>query len=141
MTPTHNLIAHFLHALFPYDRAALSEMLTDDVVWHTPQSALPAFREAQRGKQAVLHMMTGGDKSPYVRETRRAETQFIMAEGDFAAIQFRLKARATSGRDYDNLYCLTFRLRDGRICEAWEHLDTAYLYATIGMSLDEVRND
>jgi len=42
-----------------------------------------------------------------------------------------LHTRTKAGYDYDGPYHMLFRLRDGRIAETWEFLDTAYLAARV----------
>jgi hypothetical protein len=48
----------------------------------------------------------------------------VFGEGDWVVAQARGLARARNGRRYDNDYCLLYRMRDGRIVEVIEYLDT-----------------
>jgi uncharacterized protein len=38
-------------------------------------------------------------------------------------VEERMRAKA-NGRDYDNTYCLVFKLQDGRIRQVREYMDT-----------------
>jgi ketosteroid isomerase-like protein len=63
----------------------------------------------------------------------------MVSEGDKVAAEVRIKGRtATGGLPYNNLYALFFWIRDGKIVEVREHLDTAYarerLFAPNGMA-------
>ena len=56
------------------------------------------------------------------------EIRCLVAQGDRVAAEVRIRGRtAGSGADYDNLYAFFFWIRDGRIAEVHEHLDTAYV--------------
>lgn len=56
----------------------------------------------------------------------------LTAEGDRVAAEVRIRGRsARSGEPYDNLYAFFFWIRDGRIVEIHEHLDTAYVGETL----------
>ena len=48
----------------------------------------------------------------------------IIAEGEFVAVQLSGQAMTKSGRPYNNTYCHVFRVRDGKIREVTEYLDT-----------------
>jgi ketosteroid isomerase-like protein len=39
-----------------------------------------------------------------------------------------MHARTTAGNDYHGSYHMLFRVADGKIAEAWEFLDTAYVF-------------
>ena len=53
----------------------------------------------------------------------------LIAEGDFVAMQSRGRARTKTGRDYNNTYCHVFRVRDGKVAEVTEYLDTELVTA------------
>jgi ketosteroid isomerase-like protein len=55
------------------------------------------------------------------------EIQSLVAQGDKVAVEVRIRGRAAStGAPYDNQYAFFFTIRDGRIVESHEHLDTVY---------------
>lgn len=56
----------------------------------------------------------------------------LVAEEDRVAAEVRIRGRtARTGEPYDNLYAFFFWIRDGRIAEVHEHLDTAYVTARL----------
>jgi ketosteroid isomerase-like protein len=114
---------------FRGQEADLGRFLADDVRWHLPRSAA-GFASAidHVGRQAVLDMLAGDVEKFYLPETIRFETHSLIAEGDRVHLHFSMRATTSSGREYDNRYQTLFRLADGRIVEAWESLDTAYLF-------------
>ena len=63
----------------------------------------------------------------YVPGTRTVEIQSMVAEGDFVACRFILRAKTTLRNEpYENYYHFLFRLDDGRVAEIWEYVDTLY---------------
>ena len=48
----------------------------------------------------------------------------MVAEGDFVVVQSRGAAQTKDDRPYDNTYCHVMRIRDGKIAELTEYLDT-----------------
>lgn len=53
--------------------------------------------------------------------------EIFAAEGDRVVARMTGIAATRSGKRYDNSYCHLFRIRDGRIAEMIEYLDTALL--------------
>ena len=52
----------------------------------------------------------------------------LTAEADRVVAEVRIRARsAHTGEDYDNLYAFFFWIRDGKLREVHEHLDTLYV--------------
>ncbi len=60
------------------------------------------------------------------------EPQNFIADGDFVAMQSEGRARTRRGVDYNNTYCHVFRIRDGKVVEVTEYLDTELLRAAFG---------
>jgi ketosteroid isomerase-like protein len=50
----------------------------------------------------------------------------LIGEGDTVALEWRVRARTAAGADYVNAYCGIFVVRDGRIREVREYLDSGY---------------
>ncbi len=48
----------------------------------------------------------------------------LIAEGDFVAMESRGRARTVYAKDYNNTYCHIFRIRDAKVVEVTEYLDT-----------------
>src|SRR5438128_1236012 len=120
MTNVGALIAEYLDAHVARDSARLAQLFTEDAVWHTPPSALPAYRGQHRGRKAVVDLLTHGKL--FIRGSEGLKIDHIVGEGNLAAAQFWRSSRTTAGPDYNNLYCFFFRCRDGQIAEVWEHL-------------------
>ena len=56
----------------------------------------------------------------------------VIAEGDKVVIEAKGEARAKNGKDYNNDYCIIVTLRDGKITEMREHLDSELVTEVFG---------
>ncbi|MEM9174701.1 MAG: nuclear transport factor 2 family protein [Myxococcota bacterium] len=101
----------------------IGALFTDDVVWRTPQSSpLPG---PWVGRAAVLAGMGSGiglyqAGSLDIRPVARA------ASADRVFVEMTLRATTAAGAPYRNQYVFVFTIRDDRIAEVHEHLDTHY---------------
>jgi ketosteroid isomerase-like protein len=132
-TENKQLIDDYMQALsrsFRGEREDLGRFFTDDVRWHLPQSTANfASASDHVGKQAVLGMLEGDVEEFYRPDTIEFEHHSLIAEDDRVHLHFSMKATTRNGREYRNRYQTLFRLSDGKIAEAWESLDTAYLFS------------
>jgi ketosteroid isomerase-like protein len=110
------------------DAAAQAALMTDDVQWWVPQSAVEAAGLARplAGKKAVVELLGGTDA--FFTEMHWT-IDGVVAEGDHVAVHAHMKGRTASGNDYLNYYHFLYRLDGGLIAEVWEHVDTAYAFA------------
>jgi ketosteroid isomerase-like protein len=113
------------------DAVAQGALMTDDVRWWVPQSAVEAAGIARplAGKTAVLGLLAGA--GAFFSESHFSIDQ-VVAEDDHVAVHMHMQGRTASGKDYLNYYHFLYRLEGGRIAEVWEHVDTAYAYARMG---------
>lgn len=102
----------------------LSELLADDVSWWAPPSS--ALGGLHAGKEAVLALMASGVGLYDTSHPMSVEISRMIAEDDWVSVQLTLEARTARGEPYHNHYHFAFRVRDGRIREVREHLDTLY---------------
>ena len=103
---------------------SVAELLSEDVVWRTPQSSPMAGPYV--GKPAVLELMSGGvglyDPSVPL-DMRRDATA---TNGEQVFVEMTIRARTGQGEAYKNHYVFVFTIRDQQITEVHEHLDTLY---------------
>jgi ketosteroid isomerase-like protein len=71
--------------------------------------------------------------------TTRSIPERFIADGDIVAVESRGDNTSTDGQRYDNLYCMVYQLRDGKIVEAREYMDTAFTEQVFGPFPAELR--
>ncbi len=102
--------------------SALDEGLQWTIIGTTPLS-----KTFDGKKQLVEELL-----EPFMKDLEGAAEivpENFIAEGDFVAMQSTGKARTKAGVDYNNTYCHVFRIRDGKVLEVTEYLDTELVRA------------
>ena len=56
----------------------------------------------------------------------------LIADGEYVAMQSRGEATGKNGRPYNNTYCHVFRIKNGKITEVTEYLDTELVTSVFG---------
>jgi len=102
----------------------IGALFCEDVVWIAPQSSPVGRRHA--GKSAVLALMGTGIGLYDADQPMQFAFDAIAAEGDVVFVEMTLEAKTRAGLPYLNHYVFVFRMRDGKISEVREHLDTFY---------------
>ena len=105
--------------------ANLVDVLSDDATW-----VVPGFKSF-RGKQEILERFFGPIEALMESMGRIVPTN-VIAEGDQVVVEAHAVDRVTKkGDDYNNNYCLIFKLRDGKIDRLTEYSDTALAKAAL----------
>ncbi|MEZ4289461.1 MAG: nuclear transport factor 2 family protein [Myxococcota bacterium] len=79
-----------------------------------------------RGRERILDFPAAPETPTTSRAPSSLEKDVQAVEGDRAVVIAQLHARTARGRPYSNRYAFGFRFREGRICEAWELLDSVH---------------
>lgn len=122
------LVAAAMAALADGDGGAFVALMADDFNWILEGST--AWSGTYRGKNAVrsqlLAPLFAQFASPYRNRSER-----ILCDGDHVVVLCRGDVETHSGRRYDNSYCYVIRMRDGKMIELREYLDTALVEAAL----------
>jgi len=89
-------------------------------------------RELQwRGREVVLNELM---KPLFARfsDTYTCTAHRMIAEGDYVVVEARGKVTTKSGKAYNNNYCYVCRLREGKLVEVTEYMDTEMAAAVLG---------
>jgi ketosteroid isomerase-like protein len=100
--------------------------VADDACWHLPTSvARRGFDQDVRGEDVRALFL--GSTERYNRD-RTWEVHHAVAEDDLGTLHCTMHATTNVGKEYHGSYHMLFRVEDDRIAEAWEFLDTAYVF-------------
>lgn len=123
MTLTENkaIVQKFYDSANRGDMETCMGQLADDVIWTNIGST--KYSGAFHGKadlvtrllQPVFGQLQAGISST---------VENVVAEADWVVVQSRGTAATKDGRPYNNTYCHVFRIRNGKIVEVTEYLDT-----------------
>ncbi|MEE2679943.1 MAG: nuclear transport factor 2 family protein [Myxococcota bacterium] len=114
----------FLFDLIAGRSERVAAVLDDQVVWHLPPFARQPPLE---GPEAVLRFLAEAPAAFYKPGTLEIEPMEFAVENGIAACLATLRATTRHGAPYENRYVFFARLREGRLVEVWEILDSAVL--------------
>jgi Ketosteroid isomerase-related protein len=118
---TRETFERLFPALFSSDRAALLELIDENVVWHLPPFAAA---EPRRGRDNVVDFLIKTPAKLYQPGSLKLEPELSAVEGDRALLLGWMTGTTARGNPYRNRYVFAVRVRAGRIVEAWELLDS-----------------
>lgn len=100
----------------------------DDIVWWVPPSS--AMAGTYEGKDAVLGMF-GKGVSLYAPEPMTIKILGMVADDTKVAAEIHITAKTAKGGEYANYYHFLFELKDGKISNVKEYVDTLYAHRTL----------
>jgi ketosteroid isomerase-like protein len=110
------------------DPKEIEPFFTEDAVWIAPPRNATAIAA---GKPEVTRMSRSEIASFIAKDFGRVfvadvaiDFTGLFGEDDIVVLQNRTRATLANGRKYDLDYCFVFKLREGRICEMREYMDT-----------------
>lgn len=122
------LIDGVFAALAEGDGRPFNDALADDVVWRVMGSG--PWARAYRGKAEVRDELQrplfANFATPY-----RCRAERIIAEGDTVVVLARGAVTTKAGKPYENDYCFVIAVKDGRIAEIAEYMDTALVASVL----------
>lgn len=123
------IIQAFFEASNHGDMDTCIGLLADDVTWTNIGST--KYSGTFAGKDVLLANLVG----PLFSRLKAgifSTIDNVVAEGEFVVVQSRGQAETTDGQPYNNTYCHVFRVRDGKISEVAEYMDTGLVNSVFG---------
>lgn len=123
------LMQSIFDALAVGDGRPFNEAMAADFTWVMIGSN--SWAGTYRGREAVRRDLL----SPLMQEfaTRYTNTaQHMVAEDDRVVVECRGNVVTKSGKSYNNDYCWVCRLRDGKLVELVEYMDTQLVADVLG---------
>jgi ketosteroid isomerase-like protein len=112
------------------DPGAFVNAMSDAVQWTVMGTTV--FSGSFKGKNDVLGKLMG-PLMGQLQSPGRMVIDNIVAEGDYVVVQARALDRlTTSGKAYNNTYCIVMRLVGGEVVQVDEYCDTELITAAFG---------
>jgi len=108
---------------------ALLDTMADDARWTIIGTT--RFSGTYEGKQQIIEKLL----APLAAEIDGGFSltpENFLADGNFVVMQARGQATTRTGKPYNNIYCMVYRLANGKIQEGTEYLDTEVLTSAFG---------
>ena len=135
------VVRRYFKAIEEADYAAIESLLANEVRFWLPPSVPDGVEFA--GRHEVMRNIVESIAGLYdLRVGLHPEILHLTAEDDRVAAELVIRGRSkANGKDYENHYHFLFVIRDGKIAEFHEHLDTLYafraLFEPAGITLRE----
>jgi ketosteroid isomerase-like protein len=107
----------------------LVEAMADDFRWVVAGSS--RWSRTFAGKQAVLTQLFPVLRHRIADRVRTEATRFV-ADGDVVVVEARGHNTTRDGVPYNNNYCMIYTVRDGRLHELVEYMDTELALKALG---------
>lgn len=112
------------------DMDACFALLADDVTWTNIGST--KFSGTYIGKQVLAEELLGPLFSQ-LKAGISSQIERLTAESDIVVAQVSGTAETLDGVPYNNTYCQVIRIRNGKITEVKEYMDTALINSVFGV--------
>jgi hypothetical protein len=123
-TDAEQVLRAYLAALTAGDLEAIAASFAEDARWML-HGTLP-LSGTKHGRAAIMEFLLSAG-SLYQPGTQRFTFGDITADGERVVLEWRVQGvAAATGLPYDNEYCGVFVVRDGRIVEVREYLDSLH---------------
>jgi len=127
MTESRTVIERYVAAVAARDMDTVRDCFAEDATWWLG-GELP-LSGTWRGRDAILGDFLGSIPRLYQPETISLEVTSLIAEGDTVALEWTSRALTAAGEAYENQCAGVFTVRDGKIAEVREYMDTQYAAA------------
>jgi uncharacterized protein len=89
------------------------------------------------GPDAVAHLRgTGGGSSDLFKSSVRLDIGEVTAEADRVCVEAATFGELSAGGTYENTFHFFFRVRDGKVAEMKEYMDTKHVAESIPVTVD-----
>jgi ketosteroid isomerase-like protein len=123
------LLQHLFAEVAQGNSRPFVDALADDFRWVIAGSS--RWSRTFDGKQAVLNELFPLLRATLADRVRTRATRFI-ADGDQVVVEARGENTTRAGMPYNNTYCLVYTVRDGKLAEVVEYMDTDLALKALG---------
>ena len=121
------LVTRFCDLITAGDITGLLALMTDDVNYWIlgRKEVIPSSGPHSKAQmERIFNIM-----NERMKKSLTFTAKSMIAEGDEVALEAESYGELTNGRVYNNLYHIRFQIREGKIAEAREYLDTQHVQA------------
>jgi ketosteroid isomerase-like protein len=104
-------------------------LIADDITWTNMGST--SLSGTYSGKGELMERLLG-PLFGQLKQGIHMQVQRLVAEGDYVVAQTSGSAETMDGRPYNNSYCWVIRIKDGKLSEVTEFLDTELVTSVFG---------
>jgi uncharacterized protein len=122
------LASQFFARFDANDVAGALDCLAEDATWWIAGKPGARASAGSYGKRKIARLLD--DMFSRLKDGMRMSVKGAIAEADKVAVEVESRGELKNGRVYNNEYHFLLRMRDGKIAEVREYLDTQHVFAT-----------
>ncbi|NKJ49044.1 hypothetical protein CIC12_20350 [Burkholderia sp. SG-MS1] len=126
-----HLVVEFFETLSSGNLEALRSYIDDDTTWEPMVSENVPGAGVHKGN-AIVDEFIGPVRNLFVSGDPKVKIHSLVAAGEKVMCETRASGALSDGRRYDNVYAWAFAIRNGRIKEIREYMDSAYVAQLFG---------
>jgi len=126
-TDVKSVIRRYVSALEAADERTVRELFDENATWTLAAGELP-ISGTWEGRDSILNEFLATALSYYEPGSVSIDITGMIAEGDQVVLQWTSRANTRTGRRYENDCIGVFTVRDGRIQDVREYMDTLYAH-------------
>ncbi len=127
------LLQHIFSELAAGNSRPFVDAMADDFRWII--AGRSRWSRTFEGKQAVIGQLFAMLRATLADRVRTLPLRFI-ADGDVVAVEARGRNVTRAGQPYENHYCMLYTVREGKLREVVEYMDTEYALQVLGDPAD-----
>lgn len=111
-----------------FDRADLSEFkefVSPDLIWTPVAKSIPVFR-TYNGIDEILNDFVGQGRKN-LEGAPRSQINRLLVAGDWAIAEIEGFGKMKNGVDYHNFYCILLEIKNEKVVQVREYMDTGYI--------------
>ena len=125
VSDSKSVLRRYVDAIMAGDERAIRDCFAQDASWTLAAGDLP-ISGTWAGRDAIMNEFLATAMTHYDPGSVDLEIRAMIAEGDRVVLQWTSKARTRDGCPYENGCIGVFTIRDGKIQEVREYMDTLY---------------
>ncbi|MBI5940573.1 MAG: nuclear transport factor 2 family protein [Caulobacterales bacterium] len=122
------LVTAAMDALAKGDSRPFYEAWADDIAWRP--MTVGVWGKVHHGRKAARDALFVPLREQYATTYTNAPER-IFADGDFVFVECQGAVTLKSGKPYNNTYCFVIQMKDGKMVEVREYLDSALSEAVL----------
>jgi ketosteroid isomerase-like protein len=128
---SQHLVLTFFERLNAEDLEGVRALLTEDAAWLPQARDMPGAGE-YRGRNVIVDEFLTPVRGMFAPGSPSNRIVSIASNGSLVLVETHGTGYLKDGRPYDNRYAWAFQLRDGRVSEIREYLDSHYIVRLFG---------
>jgi ketosteroid isomerase-like protein len=119
-------VLSFFERLNAEDLEGVRALLTHDAAWLPQARDIPGAGE-YRGRDVIVDEFLRPVRGLFAAGSPRNRIVSMASDGPLVLLETHGTGWLKDGRPYDNRYAWAFEVRDGKVAEIREYLDSAYI--------------